>query len=120
MHLLQGLDLSPYFLAVAQFKEKKRSPRENPISWIHAIGEDTGLSSNSFDIVSMAYVVCVVVFLVFNSSFKKCVLVLMKYEHILFLWLTENVQHKTIVYQCNLMLGDKAVMKFLPRVHSYT
>ncbi|KAF5449919.1 hypothetical protein F2P56_030318 [Juglans regia] len=51
-----GLDLSPYFLAVAQFKEKKRFPRKNPISWIHANGEDTGLSSNSFDIVSMAYV----------------------------------------------------------------
>ncbi|XP_062150461.1 uncharacterized protein LOC133859155 isoform X2 [Alnus glutinosa] len=51
-----GLDLSPYFLAVAQFKEKKRSPRENPISWIHANGEDTYLPSNSFDILSIAYV----------------------------------------------------------------
>ncbi|KAK4577760.1 hypothetical protein RGQ29_028038 [Quercus rubra] len=51
-----GLDLSPYFLAVAQFKEKKRSPRKNPIIWIHAKGEDTGLLSNSFDLVSMAYV----------------------------------------------------------------
>lgn len=55
---MQGLDLSPYFLSVAQFKEKKRFPRKNPISWIHANGEDTGLSSNSFDIVSLAYVVC--------------------------------------------------------------
>ncbi|KAA8526305.1 hypothetical protein F0562_008492 [Nyssa sinensis] len=51
-----GLDLSPYFLAVAQFKEKKSPPRKNPISWIHANGEDTGLPSKSFDLVSCAYV----------------------------------------------------------------
>ncbi|XP_071725317.1 uncharacterized protein [Rutidosis leptorrhynchoides] len=53
---LTGLDLSPYFLAVAQFKEKNASPRNNPISWIHANGEDTGLPSKSFDIVSIAAV----------------------------------------------------------------
>ncbi|PIA30441.1 hypothetical protein AQUCO_05500011v1 [Aquilegia coerulea] len=52
-----GLDLSPYFLAVAQFKEKETASRKNPISWIHANGEDTGLPSNSFDLVSLAYVV---------------------------------------------------------------
>ncbi|RVW46709.1 Demethylmenaquinone methyltransferase [Vitis vinifera] len=51
-----GLDLSPYFLAVAQFKEKERASRKNPINWVHANGEDTGLPSKSFDIVSMAYV----------------------------------------------------------------
>ncbi|KAI8558497.1 hypothetical protein RHMOL_Rhmol04G0098800 [Rhododendron molle] len=51
-----GLDLSPYFLAVAQFKEKKSTPRKNPISWVHANGEDTGLLAQSFDIVSIAYV----------------------------------------------------------------
>ncbi|NP_001312493.1 uncharacterized LOC107793530 [Nicotiana tabacum] len=51
-----GLDLSPYFLAVAQYKEKKRSERKNPISWIHANGENTGLPSKSFDLVSIAYV----------------------------------------------------------------
>lgn len=55
---MQGLDLSPYFLAVAQYKEKKRSERKNPISWIHANGENTGLPSKSFDLVSIAYVVC--------------------------------------------------------------
>ena len=71
MHLLQGLDLSPYFLAVAQFKEKKRSQRKNPIIWIHANGEDTGLLSNSFDLVSMAFVVCVVVYPVSVLSFYK-------------------------------------------------
>ncbi|XVF16882.1 hypothetical protein REPUB_Repub10bG0069600 [Reevesia pubescens] len=51
-----GLDLSPYFLSVAQFKEKKRAPRKNPIRWIHAVGEDTGLPSKSFDLVSFAFV----------------------------------------------------------------
>lgn len=76
IHLLQGLDLSPYFLAVAQFKEKKRSPRKNPIIWIHAKGEDTGLLSNSFDLVSMAYVVCVVVYLESVLSFQQFCLVL--------------------------------------------
>ncbi|XP_057450765.1 uncharacterized protein LOC130742679 isoform X2 [Lotus japonicus] len=51
-----GLDLSPYFLAVAQHKEKNGNPRKFPIKWIHAKGEDTGLPSKSFDIVSIAYV----------------------------------------------------------------
>ncbi|XP_004505505.2 uncharacterized protein [Cicer arietinum] len=51
-----GLDLSPYFLAVAQHKEKRGAPRKNPIKWIHANGEDTGLPSKSFDLVSIAYV----------------------------------------------------------------
>ncbi|KAJ7948423.1 Demethylmenaquinone methyltransferase [Quillaja saponaria] len=50
-----GMDLSPYFLAVAQYKEKS-CPRRNPICWIHANGEDTGLPSKSFDIVSLAAV----------------------------------------------------------------
>ncbi|KAL3509221.1 hypothetical protein ACH5RR_028622 [Cinchona calisaya] len=53
---LTGLDLSPYFLAVAQFKEKQSNPRTNPIRWIHANGESTGLPSKSYDIVSIAYV----------------------------------------------------------------
>ncbi|KAF8411036.1 hypothetical protein HHK36_003575 [Tetracentron sinense] len=51
-----GLDLSPYFLSVAQFKEKESAPRKNPISWIHANGEATGLPSKSYDLVSLAYV----------------------------------------------------------------
>ncbi|XP_028122400.1 uncharacterized protein LOC114319571 isoform X1 [Camellia sinensis] len=53
---ITGLDLSPYFLAVAQFKEKQSTPRKNPISWVHANGEHTGLPAKSFDIVSIAYV----------------------------------------------------------------
>eukprot|EP00257_Ricinus_communis_P019412 XP_015578398.1 uncharacterized protein LOC107261730 [Ricinus communis] len=52
-----GLDLSPHFLSVAQFKEKKGAPRKNPINWIHANGEDTGLPSKSYDLVTIAFVV---------------------------------------------------------------
>ncbi|KAL9297802.1 hypothetical protein ACSQ67_023698 [Phaseolus vulgaris] len=51
-----GLDLSPYFLAVAQHKEKRAMPRKIPVRWIHANGEDTGLPSKSFDLVSLAFV----------------------------------------------------------------
>ncbi|XP_077245465.1 uncharacterized protein LOC143885271 isoform X1 [Tasmannia lanceolata] len=51
-----GLDLSPYFLAVAQYKEKQNAPRNNQIRWIHANGEATGLPSKSFHLVSLAYV----------------------------------------------------------------
>lgn len=53
----QGLDLSPYFLAVAKYKEKKSPKQSNSFQWIHANGENTGLDSQSFDIVSIAYVV---------------------------------------------------------------
>ncbi|KAH1247876.1 Demethylmenaquinone methyltransferase [Glycine max] len=52
-----GLDLSPYFLAVAQHKEKNAPPRKFPVRWIHANGEDTGLPSKSFNLVSIAFVV---------------------------------------------------------------
>nr|GEW28433.1 S-adenosyl-L-methionine-dependent methyltransferase [Tanacetum cinerariifolium] len=53
---LTGLDLSPYFLAVAKYKEKKTPKKSNSFEWIHANGENTGLDSQSFDIVSIAYV----------------------------------------------------------------
>eukprot|EP00249_Psilotum_nudum_P009922 c22233_g1_i4 orf=760-1422(+) len=58
---MTGLDLSPYFLAVAQYKDKlsvaKGNERQRPIRWLHADGEETGLPSASFDIVSLAYVI---------------------------------------------------------------
>jgi len=41
---------------VAAQKEEKLS-RQNPIRWVHANGEATGLPSDSFDLVSFAYVV---------------------------------------------------------------
>lgn len=56
---MQGLDLSPYFLAVAQYKDKERNEGKNKIRWVHGNGESTGLASKSFDVVSIAYVVCI-------------------------------------------------------------
>lgn len=57
----QGLDLSPYFLAAAQYMEKQKVAqglgREKPISWLHANGECTGLPASSVDIISHAFVV---------------------------------------------------------------
>lgn len=45
---ITGVDLSPYFLAVAQYQSLS-SPRTN---WVHAPAESTGLASKSFDLIS--------------------------------------------------------------------
>ncbi len=45
---ITGLDLSPYFLAVAHY----RSKHNTQITWLHAAAESTGLANNSFDLVS--------------------------------------------------------------------
>ncbi|KAJ4771808.1 Ubiquinone biosynthesis O-methyltransferase [Rhynchospora pubera] len=50
-----GLDLSPYFLAVAEYRQRKEG-RKKQIRWVHANGEATGLPAKSFDLVSLAYV----------------------------------------------------------------
>ena len=47
---LTGLDLSPYFLSVAQYRE--RLTDQNNIAWVHAAAESTGLSDRSFDLIS--------------------------------------------------------------------
>lgn len=44
-----GLDLSPYFLAVARYRAQQLHTR---INWIHAAAEATGLADASFDLVS--------------------------------------------------------------------
>jgi ubiquinone/menaquinone biosynthesis C-methylase UbiE len=44
-----GVDLSPYFLAVAQYRSKEKPSK---IKWLHAAAESTGLPSASFDIIS--------------------------------------------------------------------
>ncbi|MEC4817785.1 MAG: class I SAM-dependent methyltransferase [Scytonema sp. PMC 1069.18] len=49
-----GLDLSPYFLAVAHYRSEQRHAN---ISWVHACGESTGLPAASFDLVSM-FLIC--------------------------------------------------------------
>jgi ubiquinone/menaquinone biosynthesis C-methylase UbiE len=50
---ITGVDLSPYFLAVAQYRSDRRNAPEfsNP-SWVHAAAESTGLPSASYDLVS--------------------------------------------------------------------
>lgn len=44
-----GLDLSPYFLAVANYNARQRHQN---INWLHAAAENTGLPDASFDLVS--------------------------------------------------------------------
>jgi len=48
---LTGLDLSPYFLAIAHYRSQQRTDA-SPISWVHAAAETTGLPDASFDLVS--------------------------------------------------------------------
>ncbi len=61
---LTGIDLSPYFLAVAQYRAQEHAqkhaskpleftpPESPPITWHHAAAEATGLPAGSFDLVS--------------------------------------------------------------------
>ncbi|MBV8882677.1 MAG: class I SAM-dependent methyltransferase, partial [Chroococcidiopsidaceae cyanobacterium CP_BM_RX_35] len=46
---ITGLDLSPYFLAVAHYRSQQRHAQ---INWVHAPAEFTGLPTASFDLVS--------------------------------------------------------------------
>jgi ubiquinone/menaquinone biosynthesis C-methylase UbiE len=50
-----GVDLSPYFLAVAQYRTQNRqesAPELSHPAWVHAAAEATGLPSASADLVS--------------------------------------------------------------------
>lgn len=48
---ITGLDLSPYFLAVAHYRAQQRQSKI--INWVHAQAESSGLPDNSFDLVSI-------------------------------------------------------------------
>ncbi|TAE58426.1 MAG: methyltransferase domain-containing protein [Nostocales cyanobacterium] len=54
---ITGLDLSPYFLAVANYRSQQRQNHKSNINcninWVHAQAESTGLADNSFDLVSI-------------------------------------------------------------------
>ncbi|WP_293132844.1 class I SAM-dependent methyltransferase [Microcoleus sp. bin38.metabat.b11b12b14.051] len=56
---MTGVDLSPYFLAVAQYRSQQReaefSSQRSP-SWVHAAAESTRLPAASFDLVSICLV----------------------------------------------------------------
>ena len=47
-----GLDLSPYMLAVAQQRDRAQA-----ITWLHARAENTGLSSATFDLITLQFVI---------------------------------------------------------------
>jgi len=52
---ITGLDLSPHFLAIANYNTRTKHPElvENgQVQWIHATAEHTGLPDGSFDFVS--------------------------------------------------------------------
>jgi ubiquinone/menaquinone biosynthesis C-methylase UbiE len=51
---ITGLDLSPYFLTVAQHRAQQE---QRSITWIHRAAEQTGLPDSSFDLVS-AFLIC--------------------------------------------------------------
>jgi ubiquinone/menaquinone biosynthesis C-methylase UbiE len=51
---LTGLDLSPYFLTIANYRAGQQSQK---IDWVHAAGETTGLPSASYDLVSL-FLIC--------------------------------------------------------------
>jgi ubiquinone/menaquinone biosynthesis C-methylase UbiE len=48
---LTGVDLSPYFLAVANYRSRENYA-DRQIEWVHAAAEKTGLPDNSYDLVS--------------------------------------------------------------------
>ncbi|MCC3591210.1 class I SAM-dependent methyltransferase [Microcoleus sp. PH2017_28_MFU_U_A] len=56
---MTGVDLSPYFLSVAQYRSQQReaefSNQKSP-TWVHAAAESTGLATASFDLVSICLV----------------------------------------------------------------
>ncbi len=52
---LTGLDLSPYFLSIANYRSQQKKSAQ--INWVHAAGEATGLPANSFDLVSL-FLIC--------------------------------------------------------------
>lgn len=60
---LTGVDLSPYFLAVANYRAdldrsgRRQAVRVQNIDWVHAAGEATGLPTASCDLVSL-FLIC--------------------------------------------------------------
>ena len=48
-----GLDLSPHMLAVAKTTDKQQEIDQ----WLHSLGESTGLPDNSFDLVTLQFVI---------------------------------------------------------------
>lgn len=49
---ITGVDLSPYFLAIARYKSQQQVNSSHPIQWLHSAAESTGLPDNSCDLVT--------------------------------------------------------------------
>lgn len=52
---ITGVDLSPYFLAIAKYKSQQQDREldsSQPIQWLHSAAESTGLPDNSCDLVT--------------------------------------------------------------------
>ena len=51
---LTGLDFSPYYVAVAHYNSQRQPSQANGLQpeWVHGLPEETGLASQSFDLVS--------------------------------------------------------------------
>ena len=53
---ITGVDLSPYFLAVASYRTAQNQNSSQDINWLNVAAEDTGLPDNSCDLVSACLV----------------------------------------------------------------
>lgn len=56
---MTGVELSPYFLAVAKYRSQQResqSLNQKSPTWVHAAAESTGLPAAGFDLVSLCLV----------------------------------------------------------------
>ncbi len=61
---ITGIDLSPYFLTVANYRstnqphnKSPKTPQSQSINWVHAAAENTGLPAASADLVSL-FLIC--------------------------------------------------------------
>jgi ubiquinone/menaquinone biosynthesis C-methylase UbiE len=71
---ITGLDLSPYFLAIANYQTRHKHPEwQDRLKWVHAAAEATGLPDNSFDLAS--------IFLVYHELPKTAAREILKEMH---------------------------------------
>ncbi|AFY39283.1 Methyltransferase type 11 [[Leptolyngbya] sp. PCC 7376] len=66
-----GLDLSPYMLAVAKIRDS-----ENKVQWQHGKAESTGFVDNSFDVITMQFVLHELPNQATKDIFQECLRIL--------------------------------------------
>jgi ubiquinone/menaquinone biosynthesis C-methylase UbiE len=67
-----GLDLSPYMLAVGKVLDEKAEISQ----WIHGLAENTGLEDNSFDLVTLQFVLHELPRHATTAIFRECLRIL--------------------------------------------